>query len=511
MDFEFSLTLPSCGSCKAALQSENDSLACEKCKKNHHWSCTGLDDYTIKLYKKNPYKPWRCVTCTEKYCYDCNKLFPEDCQESICCGKCSFWYHRHCTDLTLDKFKFHSENPSARWICKKCTKNFCKKCDSSVHHKPKISCCICRCTYHFSCAKIQQLYKNDNNFLKNWICITCKPDIFPFAKLDNKKLFELSNHSLDKYSRDNLSTSTLSNQCSVCDQYLTRNNKGIPCSCCQSSIHVKCTNVDPKNFHLYRGNWQCQKCMKNNFPFLDLQNKPLQELQFNSSLVERVKKFKPEVTIDEKLKLMLSYSKQSPWYAYTHPDEQEHDFFTTDTVDNMTLKPNFDYYDIDQFRKVKNLWNKKKSLGIFHTNICSLQKNVDSLEDLLHDLDYSFDVIALTETWNPEKNKDTFRAKQLPGYLDYYGVEGSSLKGGCGFYIKDSFTPIPRKDLEFKLGDTGSEAENCWIELVNNAGPNVLVGVFYRHPSRNSGLFLEKLKATMKIINREKKENCYLW
>ena len=63
---------------------------------------------------------------------------------------------------------------------------------------------------------------------------------------------------------------------------------------------------------------------------MDLQERPLQELQYNSSLTERVKKFKPEITIDEKLKLMLSYSKQSPWYAYTHPNEQEHDFFTTD-------------------------------------------------------------------------------------------------------------------------------------------------------------------------------------
>ena len=115
-------------------------------------------------------------------------------------------------------------------------------------------------------------------------------------------------------------------------------------------------------------------------------------------------------------------------------------------------------------------------------NLC--KKNVDSLEDLLHDLDYAFDVIALTETWNPEKSKDTFRAKQIPGYLDYFGVEGSSMKGGCGFYIKDSFTPIPRKDLEFKITDTGAETENCWIELVNNSGPNVLVGAFYRHPSR---------------------------
>merc|ERR1711973_933506 len=172
----------------------------------------------------------------------------------------------------------------------------------------------------------------------------------------------------------------------------------------------------------------------------------------------------------------------------------------------MTLRPTFDYYDIDEFRKIKKLWNKKKSLGIFHTNICSLQKNVDSLEDLLHDLDYSFDVIALTETWNPEKTKDTFRAKQIPGYLDYFGVEGSSMKGGCGFYIKDSFTPIPRKDLEFKITDTGAETENCWIELVNNSGPNVLVGVFYRHPSRNNGLFTEKLKATLKKINKEKKK-----
>ena len=77
----------------------------------------------------------------------------------------------------------------------------------------------------------------------------------------------------------------------------------------------------------------------------------------------------------------------------------------------MTLKPNFDYYDIDEFRKAKNLWNKKKSLGIFHTNICSLQSNIDSLEDLLHDLEYTFDVIALTETWNPEKNKDVSSQK----------------------------------------------------------------------------------------------------
>ena len=246
--------------------------------------------------------------------------------------------------------------------------------------------------------------------------------------------------------------------------------------------------------------------MKDNFPFHDLENRPLHELKFNSSLTEKNKKFKPEVTISDKLKLMLSYSKQSPWYAYTHPNEQEHDFFTTELDDSMTLKPNFDYYDIDEFKKTKNLWNKKKSLGIFHTNACSLQANIDKVEDLLHDMDYSFDIIALSETWNPENTKDSFRPKRLEGYLEYHGVTGSSMKGGCGFYVKENFTPIPRNDLEFKISDIGSETENCWIELVNNSGPNVLVGVFYRHPSKNNSLFLEKLKVTLKKINREKKK-----
>ena len=54
------------------------------------------------------------------------------------------------------------------------------------------------------------------------------------------------------------------------------------------------------------------------------------------------------------------------------------------------------------------MWNKKGSLkkgSIFHTNICSMQSNINSLEDLLHDLDHTFDVIAVSETWNLKKTE----------------------------------------------------------------------------------------------------------
>ena len=209
---------------------------------------------------------------------------------------------------------------------------------------------------------------------------------------------------------------------------------------------------------------------------------------------------------------MLSYSKQSPWYAHTHPDENEFNFFTAEIDDAISIKPQFDYYDIDEFKKAKSLvWKKTNSVSIIHTNICSLQANIDKFEDLLHDLDFSFALIALTETWHSSKNNNTFLPKKLTGHLDYIGTEGSSKKGGCGLYVKDTFTPIPRKDLEFNIRNTGSETESYWIELVNSGGPNILVGVYYRHPSSSNDDFIKKLKSTLKKANKEKNKNCYLW
>ena len=134
--------------------------------------------------------------------------------------------------------------------------------------------------------------------------------------------------------------------CNICEKNLTKNNKGVPCSNCKCKLHVKCSKTNLKDFHLYKGNWKCEKCLTNIFPFTHIDEKLLHELKFNSGLLNSPKrKFKPETTVDEKLKLMLSYSKQSPWYAYTHPNDSEHDFFTAEVEDTMTIRPNFDYYD----------------------------------------------------------------------------------------------------------------------------------------------------------------------
>ena len=502
--------MPTCPSCNSVVlcSDSQDSLKCDKCKKYLHWQCTKLDEYQIKLHKKNPYKPWRCNPCVENFCIQCNKKFVSNHSDKILCKKCKFNHHFSCSDLNDSTITLYQTKERVDWECNKCIKNNCKKCKSSIYHKANIRCCACKYSFHLKCLNIPVKYKNIKTFTSSWICPNCTTGIFPFSALSKTKLFELSNHRLQKFSRENLTLTDYTDQCTICERKLKKNNPGVPCSNCKARIHVKCSKItDPKrNFHLYRGNWQCGKCASDQYPFFDIDENNLRDLSFNSNAPDPVIKFRPEITIDEKLKLMLSYPKQSPWYAITHPDEKrEYELFTEEIDESLTLRPHFEYYDIDGFKKLKNQWNSKKSLSLIHTNICSLTANIDKLEDLLHDLDFTFDIIALSETWHSDKNQN-FSPKRLDGYLDYIGVKGSSLKGGCGFYIKDTFTPIPRNDLEFKITDVDCETENCWIELVNESGPNIIVGVFYRHPSRKNNIFVDKLKVTLKKINREKKK-----
>ena len=116
---------------------------------------------------------------------------------------------------------------------------------------------------------------------------------------------------------------------------------------------------------------------------------------------------------------------------------------------------------------------------------------------ITEDLAWNFDVIALSETWNDEKNKNDFTPPILEGYHSYVGSTGSSQNGGVGYYIKDTLTAIPREDLQFKITDKNSQCETKWAELTDNTGPNTLLGVFYRHPSGQIEKFMTNLESTL--------------
>ena len=134
--------------------------------------------------------------------------------------------------------------------------------------------------------------------------------------------------------------------------------------------------------------------------------------------------------------------------------------------------------------------------------------NFDSLETLCTNLDYTFDVIAVTETWNAEKNKDKFIPKFLPGYEKYNGIRGTTLKSGCGLYIKSGTKYIDRKDLDINFHDDLNEFQSKFIEIINEKQANIILNVTYRHPKNTSdNTFnvklqetLEKLQDTHKIL-----------
>ena len=109
---------------------------------------------------------------------------------------------------------------------------------------------------------------------------------------------------------------------------------------------------------------------------------------------------------------------------------------------------NCDYYDIDMFHKLcEQQLSTKKKYSVFHTNISSLQGNADKLELLLHQLNFTFDIISLTETWNPSSMHTSFYSNHLIGYQKYVGKTGTTMKRGSGSYISKNINFIQRKDI----------------------------------------------------------------
>ena len=65
-----------------------------------------------------------------------------------------------------------------------------------------------------------------------------------------------------------------------------------------------------------------------------------------------------------------------------------------------------------------------------------------------------------------------------------------------------------RKDIDISYYNDNNEFQSSWIEIIKENEPNIIAGVFYRHPKKTSGnIFNEKLDKTLKTISKEKKIN----
>ena len=65
-------------------------------------------------------------------------------------------------------------------------------------------------------------------------------------------------------------------------------------------------------------------------------------------------------------------------------------------------------------------------------------------------------------------------------------TQGTTTKSGCGFYVKKGLKFKSRRDLHLTYHNDENEFQNCWIEILIEKEPVTIIGVYYRHPTKNS-------------------------
>ena len=107
------------------------------------------------------------------------------------------------------------------------------------------------------------------------------------------------------------------------------------------------------------------------------------------------------------------------------------------------------------------IW-QKSSFGLFHANIASLNLHIDDLRDLLGQLDFSFDVIGISEH-RIKKDQQPSNNIDLQGYSEFKFEPSETACGGTGFYINEKHDFIKRDDLKL---NSASDFEAMFIEIV---------------------------------------------
>ena len=410
-------------------------------------------------------------------CSKCKKCIYEN-SNSICCDDCDNWFHLRCSKMRLIDFKKFAKDPSLKFYCHYCSECKCGKCCRPVFdHQNGIMCDACDSWFHLRCSKLNlEQYHNLSNSNIDWICSLCyKP---PFSDVDNAIFLETFNNfnKLEDYcvaSLNNANQLSYSPKCNVCNRKTINANtlkKLIPCSSCFSLIHRKCSNfslgdllgLDTNNLV----NWECDTCISNKFPFSHVSETDLVSMSFNSN-------FSCKCLEKESHSNSFSYEK----FIYAkYLNDNEDSIFGPDPHDNLDkifdLDPKFDYFDNHDFHKLchKQTKNNNSDFSLFHTNIQSLNHNFEQLEILINQLEHEFDVIALSETWNPD-NKSNFVPGILDNYQNYSGTKGTTIKSGCGVYVKLGLKSVIRQDLNISFYDVNNEFQSHWIEIYNKKLP----------------------------------------
>ena len=131
-----------------------------------------------------------------------------------------------------------------------------------------IFCDLCRTWLHSECLKLPKAtIKSYSKSKHPFYCNKCLDSSIPFISITNQAFIStVNNHPI--------------HICYTCNK-TTNHINSIYCTTCKHRHHLKCVNIKPQAANkLNLKYWSCNQC--HTFPFSNLDNKELSDMDFNS-------------------------------------------------------------------------------------------------------------------------------------------------------------------------------------------------------------------------------------
>ena len=153
-----------------------------------------------------------------------------------------------------------------------------------------------------------------------------------------------------------------------------------------------------------------------------------------------------------------------------------------------------DYYNDLSFNEN---FHRHDNFSLFHVNIRSLPRNFDHLKIHLNELKHSFTIIAISENWLTNINREIYHLK---GYSHKKTIREQRTGGGVPLFIKNDINFQVRDNININLPDVDS----LFIEIPKeelHSNKNIFVGVCYRPPHVCIRKFTEELTSLLEQLH----------
>ena len=172
------------------------------------------------------------------------------------------------------------------------------------------------------------------------------------------------------------------------------NYRGIQCDFCFQCFHLKCNVLSVKEYNYFsRTNdlWLCLYCRSEIFPFTSLQNHELvEQLVFNSNT---------ECLCSDNISRLKMGS--LPSFDISTLINHNSTLSSIDTDLQLPSLTKFGYYSIHEFHSNEDIQSTicPRAFSVLHFNIRSLAANFDAFHQMLSDMNHSFSITGLSETY----------------------------------------------------------------------------------------------------------------